>query len=112
MSGSSDPSKEQRGSAETPSDETPLVEMVIDGVLDLHTFNPKDLKALLHAYVGACREKGILELRIIHGKGSGTLRETVHGLLTRMPEVEAFRLAPEDAGGWGATLVMIKPLAP
>lgn len=106
MCRSSDSADEGRDPAGTPP-----VEIALDGVLDLHTFNPKDVKALLPAYIEACREKGLLEIRIIHGKGSGTLRETVHALLRRMPEVGSFRLAAEDAGGWGATLVMLKPIA-
>ena len=84
------------------------IELPIDGVLDLHTFSPKDVKGLLQDYLSACREKGIFEIRVIHGKGTGTLRKTVHSLLEKMPEVVSFRTAPEDAGGWGATLVQLK----
>jgi DNA-nicking Smr family endonuclease len=77
----------------------------IDGVLDLHTFLPREVKDLLPAYLHECRKKGILEVRIIHGKGTGMLRETVHAILKRMPDVVSFRCADETAGGWGATLV-------
>jgi len=85
------------------------VELPIDGVLDLHTFSPKDVKELLPEYFSACREKGILEIRVIHGKGTGALRKTVHSLLERMPGVVSFRTASEDSGGWGATLVQLHP---
>ncbi len=84
------------------------VELPIDGVLDLHTFNPREVGELLPEYISACRGKGIYEIRIIHGKGTGALRETVHSILRRMPEVASFRLAGGDAGGWGATLVVLK----
>jgi len=84
------------------------IELPIDGVLDLHTFSPKDVKELLQDYLFACREKGIFEIRVIHGKGTGTLRKTVHSILEKMPEVASFRTAAEDAGGWGATLVQLK----
>jgi DNA-nicking Smr family endonuclease len=77
----------------------------IDGVLDLHTFNPREVKELLKEYVAACRQKGIFEIRVIHGKGTGTLRETVHSILKNIPEVASFRLAGEEGGGWGATVV-------
>ena len=82
----------------------------IDGVLDLHTFRPSELAPLVTDYIDECRKRGILSLRIIHGKGQGVQRERVHHLLKRNPFVKAFRLAPPEAGGWGATLVELAPL--
>jgi len=84
--------------------------MPVDGVLDLHTFQPKDVKNLVPDYIAECRSQGILQVRIIHGKGTGALRETVHALLARMPEVVSFKLAEEQAGGWGATIIRLKPI--
>jgi dsDNA-specific endonuclease/ATPase MutS2 len=86
------------------------VELPIDGTLDLHTFLPGEVKDLLPHYLSECREKGLLQVRVIHGKGTGALRETVHAVLRKLQEVESFRLAGEDAGGWGATIVVLKPL--
>jgi DNA-nicking Smr family endonuclease len=94
--------------AENRKEESPL-ELPIDGMLDLHTFLPREVKELLPAYLDACRGKGILQVRIIHGKGSGALREKVHSILRRIPEVVSFRTAGEDAGGWGATIVTLRP---
>jgi DNA-nicking Smr family endonuclease len=85
------------------------VELPVDGTLDLHTFQPAQVKELLSDYLAACREKGILEVRVIHGKGTGILRETVHSALKRLPSVSSFRLAGEDAGSWGATIVILRP---
>lgn len=76
----------------------------IDGILDLHLFNPKEIKTLIPDYIEACLEQGITSLRIIHGKGTGTLRRTVHSLLDRDDRVQSYRLA-NDASSWGATLV-------
>jgi DNA-nicking Smr family endonuclease len=85
------------------------VEIPIDGVLDLHTFRPREVGVLLPEYLAACRARGLLEVRIIHGKGDGTLRRRVHALLERDPAVLRYALAPPDAGGWGATLAVLAP---
>jgi DNA-nicking Smr family endonuclease len=85
------------------------VELPIDGTLDLHAFLPKEVDELIPEYIRACREKGIYQLRIVHGKGTGTLRRKVHAILGRLKEVDSFGLAGHGAGGWGATIVMLRP---
>src|SRR5678815_1076049 len=95
------------------SGEEQPVEIPIDGVLDLHTFLPKDAKNLVLDYLAACRQRGIFQLRIIHGKGIGQLRQTVHAILAKHPDVASFTLDHPQYGGWGATLVSLrKPEAP
>jgi DNA-nicking Smr family endonuclease len=89
-------------------DENGIIQVPIDGVLDLHNFSPKDLKYLIPEYLDECRRANIFQVRIIHGKGIGNLRRTVHAILGRLPEVDQFKLADERAGGWGATLVELK----
>lgn len=90
-------------------DDPGAIDIPIEGTLDLHTFRPDEVDDLIPDYLAACRERGVLEVRIIHGKGTGTLRETVHSLLRRTPAVTGFRLAQGDEGGWGATVVTLAP---
>jgi len=89
-------------------DEDPAVELPIDGVLDLHTFRPSDVPELVQDYLDECVRLGITEIRIIHGKGKGTLRRTVEAALARRTDVLEHKLAPPDRGGWGATLVTLR----
>jgi DNA-nicking Smr family endonuclease len=92
-------------------DDAPI-EIPIDGTLDLHTFDPKDVKELLPEYLAQCRARGILEVRVVHGKGTGAMQRTVHALLPRIPFVKSFHLAPPVLGHWGATLVLLEPRTP
>ena len=84
------------------------VPLPITGELDLHTFRPADLGELIPAYLDECAARGIGEVRIVHGKGTGTLRTTVHALLRRLPRVASFRSGDEHSGSWGATIVTLR----
>lgn len=84
------------------------VQLPIDGTLDLHTFQPREIKRLIPDYLDACLEQGIVEVRIVHGKGTGTLRRIVHSALEKLPYVKSFQLADETSGSWGATLVRLQ----
>lgn len=79
-------------------------EYPINGILDLHTFSPSDVGELVPEYLRVCREKGLRRVRIIHGKGTGTLRQRVHRILDELSAVHAYELA-SDESGWGATVV-------
>jgi DNA-nicking Smr family endonuclease len=83
------------------------VEIPIDGVLDLHTFSPKEVADLLDDYIQECVEREIFDLRIIHGKGKGILRDRVRSILKKNRQVKEFSEAPLEAGGWGATVVSL-----
>jgi DNA-nicking Smr family endonuclease len=84
------------------------LQLPIDGVLDLHTFRPGDVKDLVPDYLAACLERQIFQVRIIHGKGVGHLRRTVHAILAKHPAVASFTLDHPQFGGWGATIVYLK----
>ncbi len=83
--------------------------LAIDGELDLHPFRPKDVSKVVEAYLDACLQAGIVELRLVHGKGIGNLRRTVHAVLERHRAVASYRLGGMGEGGWGATLVTLRP---
>lgn len=84
----------------------------ITGELDLHTFRPEEVTRLLDDYFKECLRRGISRVRVVHGKGTGTLRTTVHAHLRRSSQVAGFAQADEISGGWGATWVTLrKPLS-
>lgn len=85
------------------------IALPIDGVLDLHAFRPAEIAALIPDYLAECRKLGLIHIRIIHGKGTGTLRRLVHAQLARINYVTGFRLGDATSGSWGVTLVTIRP---
>ncbi|RME28032.1 MAG: DNA mismatch repair protein MutS, partial [Candidatus Zixiibacteriota bacterium] len=85
------------------------IEYPLDGTLDLHQFAPGETKEVVREYIRVCRERGILHLRIVHGKGIGVQREIVRGLLAKHPAVKQFRHESGSGGGWGATVVDLRP---
>lgn len=84
-------------------------ELPIDGVLDLHTFRPNEVGDLVPDYLEVCRERGIFDVRVIHGKGIGNLKRSVRSILARLPEVISFADAGPHYGGSGATIVHLRP---
>lgn len=85
-----------------------VVEVPIDGVLDLHTFAPRETADVVASYLDECVARGIATVRVIHGKGVGTQRRIVEGVLRRHPAVVSFAPAPAWVGGWGATVVELR----
>ncbi len=90
-----------------PSDSP--VDLPIGDELDLHTFDVRDIKSVVEEYLYQCHIRGMQEVRIIHGKGIGTQQRLIRSVLERSPYVRSFSEAPPESGGWGATLVRIKP---
>lgn len=84
-------------------------EYPIDGTLDLHQFAPSETKAAVEEYLSECIRRGIFGVRIVHGKGIGVQRETVRSVLRNHPHVRSFRHEEGSGGGWGATVVDLKP---
>ena len=88
--------------------EEEVVELPISGELDLHSFAPRDVPSVVEEYVRACRERGVLTLRLVHGRGKGVQRAVVRRVLANLGGVAAFDDAPPGSGGWGATLVRLR----
>ena len=92
-----------------PDDDLPpeVVEIPIEDSLDLHAFRPKEVPEVVEAYLEAAVEKGLREVRLIHGKGKGVQRKRVQSLLAKSPQVERFEDAPAHRGHWGATIAWL-----
>ncbi len=88
-----------------PPDEP--VAIPLTGELDLHSFSPREIPSVVEEYVRACRERGVLRLRLAHGRGRGVQRAVVRRVLRSLAEVGSFEDAPPAAGGWGATVVVL-----
>jgi DNA-nicking Smr family endonuclease len=104
------PTREDPGASDHPEPafEEPI-RLPIEDVLDLHAFSPNEIRSVVEEYLEQCREAGLLEVRLVHGKGMGAQRAVVRRLLAKHPDVVSFTDAPLEAGGWGATLVRLKP---
>ena len=83
-------------------------EFELTDVLDLHTFRPRDVADLVDDYIDECAARGFAQVRIIHGKGRGTLRRIVHARLERHRAVASFELGDVTSGGWGATIATLR----
>jgi DNA-nicking Smr family endonuclease len=81
------------------------VPIPIEDALDLHTFAPSDIPAVVADYLEAAHARGFREVRLIHGRGRGVQRTVVRSVLSRHPLVADFADAPPERGGWGATIV-------
>lgn len=90
-----------------PPDDEP-VRIPIKDVFDLHSVQPKEVEPVVEAYLEEARNLGLKNLRIIHGRGIGVQRRIVRAVLARTPFVESYADAPEQAGGWGATIVILR----
>lgn len=83
------------------------IEEPLDGTLDLHAYDPRDLEVLIPVYIDECLQLGINQIRIVHGKGRGVLRRRVHAILSRLPQVVSFEPGGMGGGQWGATVVTL-----
>ena len=96
----------------TEGDDDPPAEpfvLPVTGELDLHAFAPRDAVSVVEDYLDECRRRGLLEVRIVHGRGQGVRRAEVRRTLAERGDVLDFRDAPPSSGGWGATLVLLAP---
>ena len=92
--------------SEPPSDD-PIV-LPIEDSIDLHPFQPKEIASVVEEYLEECRRAGFSEVRLIHGKGVGVQRNIVRSVLSKHSAVLSYHDAPAEAGGWGATVVVLK----
>jgi dsDNA-specific endonuclease/ATPase MutS2 len=105
------PSKDPDGDdlpPESPDTSDEPAEIAIEDSIDLHGFQPRDIPSVVESYLEAAFERGLRELRLIHGRGIGFQRMRVRQVLESHPLVERFADAPAQRGGWGATVVWLR----
>lgn len=100
------PDKGKTSDSASPFD-NPVV-IPIEDSIDVHPFAPKDIPSVVEEYLEQCCQAGLNEVRIIHGRGTGVQRKIVRSILAKHPAVISFRDAPPEAGGWGATVILLK----
>ena len=83
------------------------VQLEITDSIDLHSFQPRDIRAVVEAYLVEAFKRQFPIVRIIHGKGVGVQREIVRKVLSESDLVKSFKNAPEFSGSWGATIVQM-----
>ena len=106
----------KRDQQKQPESSTTEVDLPFDGPvtiapsdsIDLHPFQPRDIPSVVEEYLQQSIESGFTEVRLIHGKGKGIQRNLIRSLLSKHPAVRSFKEAPLEAGGWGATIVVLK----
>ena len=74
--------------------------------IDVRGARVMEAEADLEQAINAATEAGVLW--IIHGKGTGRLRQGIHEFLTTHPQVARFELAPQNEGGAGVTVVYLR----
>jgi DNA-nicking Smr family endonuclease len=84
------------------------IRIPIEESIDLHAFSPKEVVSVVEEYLEEAAKQGLRQVRIIHGRGTGTQRRMIRSALSRHPRVEAFGNAPPETGGWGATFVLLR----
>ena len=92
-------------------DDEPIAVLPIEDSIDLHGFRPADIRSVVVDYLEEAAQRGFEEVRLIHGRGKGVQRASIHALLAAHPLVESYVDAPAARGGWGATLVRLRTRA-
>jgi dsDNA-specific endonuclease/ATPase MutS2 len=103
--------KEPQEPSNADSSKSPFSEPIvvpIEDSIDLHAFSPKEIPSVVEEYLEQCIQAGMYEVRIIHGRGTGVQRRIIRSILEKHPGVSSFKDAPAEAGGWGATVVVLK----
>lgn len=103
----SPPEPTEGAGGDTTRDE--VVTLPIEDAIDLHTFAARDIPSVVEEYLTEAQRLGFAEVRVIHGKGKGVQRAVVRRVAARHPAVESFADAPATRGGWGATVVQLRP---
>ena len=77
----------------------------IEAEIDLHAFAPRDIRSVVDEYITAASAAGLVEVRLVHGRGRGVQRGIVQAALEAHPLVVEFW--DDTAAHLGATIARI-----
>ena len=80
----------------------------VAGDLDVRGSRVHMIESMIPQFIDRAFMQGLTSVRIIHGEGTGALRQAVRDILSRESHVETFQPAPRNAGGNGVTIAMLE----
>jgi len=98
------PTKQKVTVNRTSSGSEPAIAQASRSV-DLRGYRVEEALTAVRRHLDTAMAANLSQVEILHGKGTGALREAIHEHLSQEPAVASFREAPLQHGGSGVTLV-------
>ena len=98
------------GRSQSYSSGPPRIALLADaaGDLDVRGSRVHMVESMIPQFIDRAFMQGLTSVRIIHGDGTGALRQAIRDILSRQSHVESFQPAPRNAGGNGVTIAVLE----